>query len=190
MSTLLVCFPALSDWLDDCSSGEARLMTYKLRRGSQTPCLPPRPRRNRSHRQEGSDHGPSPRGATVIDHYIVQPAGPLSMIDWSVSPNQLGTCRWTLARTLDGRMRGAVFSHSTRWLHGERRRSEGSLAGSCQGAELAVSRGRAARAGRPCRVLWALGRSNWRGGPACAAAGFRELRRHRYGVSWTSRAHV
>ena len=52
-------------------------------------------------------------------------------------------------------MRGAVFSHSTRWLHGERRRSEGSLAGSCQGAELAVSRGRAARAGRRV-AFWTL----------------------------------
>ena len=42
------------------------------------------------------------------------------MTDWSVSPNQLRTCRgFQRAGALGVRMRGAVFSHSTRRLHGK-----------------------------------------------------------------------
>ena len=69
ISIHLVCLPALSDWLGDCSQGET----------SQIWPLPPRARRYRSHQQEGCDLAHLPEGRRQTTG--VQTAGPLSMID-------------------------------------------------------------------------------------------------------------
>ena len=60
-----------------------------------------------------------------------------------------------------------------------------------------LSRGEARRvsgprsaSGAPLSRFVGFGLSNWRGVHVRAAAGFRELRRHWHGVSWTSRTRV
>ena len=79
--------------MDDCSSSEARLSWLRnseeiaerssFRRGPVSTAATGR-------REAILAHLPD-EGRRKETHYTIQPAGLLSMTDWSVSPNQLGT---------------------------------------------------------------------------------------------------